>query len=286
MSRQHRTRVGLRSHAVKGTGLFGLLVVLALGSISLSGCSPALVDPAPGPTKPLARGPVEMRVSAATSLMEVLEAAAPEYESANDVKLVFNFGPSGVLQKQIEAGAPADVFISASPSQVESLVAQGAIRADAATSVAGNDLVIFVLSDNPAGIKGPDDLKRAARLVTGNPRTAPHGTKAREWLQGLGVWSGLQPRFVFAENAAQTMDYVARGEVDAGIGFASEAENASGVDVVYTVPSTEITPIRYVAAPLVDAQQAKLASAYIAHLLGASFQQTLVESGFRPADDR
>ena len=155
-----------------------------------------------------------------------------------------------MLQKQIEGGAPCDVFASASAVQVDALVAQGLISADSTETFASNDLVIIVPASNPAGVSAPADLAKATKLVTGNPETAAHGTKAKEFLTGLGTWDALQPKFVFAENAAQTVDYVARGEVDAGLVFASEVTGNDAVKVVYTVPKGAIKPVRYVAAPI------------------------------------
>lgn len=224
--------------------------------------------------------PVELRVSAATSLRKVLEEVGPRFEDEQGVRLVFNFGSSGQLQKQIEAGAPADVFLSASPTQVDALVAGGYINAEKPVTFAGNDLVVFVRKGDSIGIAGPDDLAKADRLVTGDPDAAPHGAKSKEWLEARGIWSQLQSKFVFAQNSAQTLDYVARGEVDAGIGFESETVGRSDVEIAYRVPAGEIEPIRYVAAPLQDAEQPQLAAALIEFLLAEESQAALVDAGF------
>lgn len=267
---------------MRGRLVLGAVAVLLLGMALVgSGCAGGPVGAADAPATP--PEPVELRVSAATSLKEVLEKTAPGFEESNDAKLIFNFGASGVLQKQIEGGAPVDVFVSASPKHVASLTAEALVNDEAASTFAGNDLVVFVPNGNPAGINGPGDLAKADRLVTGNPATAPHGAKAKEWLEGLGSWVSLQPRFVFAENSAQTLDYVARGEVDAGIGFASEAVGSEQVDVAYAVPKGEIEPIRYVAAPLVVTDHADLAAAYAAYLRTPEVQRALIDAGFLPA---
>jgi molybdate transport system substrate-binding protein len=230
------------------------------------------------PASPTA--PAQVRVSAASSLEKAFEEMAPAFESANHARLVFDFGASGVLQKQIEGGAPADVFASASPKQVDALVSEGLVSAQDTVTIAGNDLVIFVPRGNPADIHGPADLGRARRLTTGDPSIAPHGAKAQEWLTGLKLWQALLPKFVFAENAAQTLDYVARGEVDAGIGFASEARGNSGVEVVYTVPRGAITPVRYILAPLRSSSQAPLARRFIDYVLSPAGLSVLRRNGF------
>lgn len=266
-----------RRHRISRTSL-ALLLLASILAVALSGCSQATNAEA---DKPAAR--TELRVSAASSLKKLLEATAPEFEKANGTRLVFNFGASGLLQKQIEGGAPCDVFVSASPTQMNTLIAAGLISAQATSTFASNDLVVLVPKGNPAGIHGPDDFVKATRIVTGNPETAPHGTKAKEWLTGLGMWDSLQPRFVFAENAAQTLDYVVRGEVDAGIGFGSEAQGTDAVEVAYTVPTGAITPVRYVAAPLLKAEQAGLAAAYVEYLNAPTVQKALIKAGFLPA---
>jgi molybdate transport system substrate-binding protein len=213
----------------------------------------------------------------------VLTKVAPAFEKANNVKLVFNYGASGVLMKQIESGAPADVFLSAAAAQVNTLTAEGVASVDATKTFADNELVILVPADNPKGIHGPADLAKATRLTTGDPVAAPHGAKAKEWLTGLGLWGTLLPKFAFAANAAQTDDYVARGEVDAGIGFASDAKGRTDIQIAYTVPAGQIKPIKYVAVPIQAASQPALAEKFVSFLLSPAVQTALVGAGFKPA---
>jgi molybdate transport system substrate-binding protein len=246
----------------------------------LSGCTSATSGPSSGSAS---TAPVELNISAASSLKSVLTSIAPAFEKANNVKLSFNYGASGVLMKQIEAGAPADAFLSAGAAQVATLTAEGIISADATKTFAGNDLVILVPKGNPKGIHGPADLSKATRLTTGDPAVAPHGAKAEEWLKNIGLWNALQPRFVFTANAAQTDDYVARGEVDAGIGFASDATGRSDIEVAYTVPAGEIKPIKYVAAPIKASSHVDLATKFVDYLLTPDVQAALVAAGFKPA---
>jgi len=251
------------------------LAMLAAGCVA-SHNSTTAPSPAHG-------APVELNISAAATLKSVLTSVAPAFERANGVKLVINYGASGVLMKQIEAGAPADVFLSASPVQIDALTAERIISADTTMTFAGNDLVILVAKGNPKGIHGPADLANAVKLTTGDPATAPHGTKAKEWLTGLGLWDTLLPKFVYTANAAQTDDFVARGEVDAGIGFASDAKGRSDIEVAYTVPAGQIKPVRYVAAPIEGTSQAELASQFVTYMLSPEVQSALVKAGFKAA---
>ena len=244
----------------------------------MGGCSSPAADSAPAESQP-----TELSVSAATTLKAAFTEIAPAFEEANNVKLVYNFGASGVLQKQVEGGAPCDVFASASPKQIDALIAAGLVSADSTSTFASNDLVIIVPADNPAAIAAPADLSKADKIVTGNPDTAPHGTKAKEFLTGLGQWDALAPKFVFAENAAQTVDYVSRGEVQAGLVFASEVLGNDSVKVAYTVPVAAIKPVRYVAAPIKDSSAIELADKFVAYLSDPDVQKTLIDNGFKPA---
>jgi molybdate transport system substrate-binding protein len=261
-----------------------LAVLLAFALAAAAGCSTGQgASPSGTPAASAPAAPVQLDVSAASSLKAVLTSVAPAFEKAHNAKLVFNWGASGALLRQIEGGAPADVFASASRSQIASAVADGLVSADASATFASNDLVILVPKGNPKGIHGPADLSKAGKLTTGDPMVAPHGAKAQEWLTNLKLWNGLKPKFVFAQNAAQTDDYVARGEVDAGIGFASDAHGRTDIEIAYTVPAGEIKPIAYVVAPLKDSKHADLATAFVDYLLSGDVQNALVADGFKPA---
>jgi len=282
-----RTHTGAAAASIvprvsSGAALTALLLSLAL----LIGCAgrAGLSDPAASRAATTEAPPAELRVSAATTLKRSFEQIAPAFEQANGVTLVFNFGASGQLQKQIEQGAPVDVFASASPKQVDALIAADIVSAAATSTFCYNDLVVFVPAGNPASIDGPGNLESAARLTTGNPDTAPHGTKAKEWLETLGLWTTLESRFVFGENAAQTLDYVARGEVDAGIGFASETTGRRDIEIAYVVPAAELKPSRYVAAPIADTQSAEMAARFLAYLSTPEIQATLADAGFLPLE--
>ena len=272
----------LRTTAGTAHGMASGLVALAL-VLSMSGCASTTPAATSGAGSGTASAPIEFDVSAASSLKSVLTSSAAAFEQANNVKLTFNFGASGLLVRQIEGDAPADVFLSASPAAVTTLAVEGLASSESSATFAGNTLVVLVPKGDPAGIHGPSDLARAGKLTTGDPAVAPHGQKAVEWLTGLGMWDALQPKFVFAANAAQTDDYVARGEVDAGIGFASDAHGRTDIEVAYTVPDGRIKPITYVAVPLTATKQTALAKAYIAYLLSADVQQSFTDSGFKPA---
>lgn len=259
----------------------GVCVLVAAPMGLLAGCSEQGTAPTSSAAVPTQ--PVELNISAAASLKSLLQTTAPSFGQASGAKAVFNFGASGTLAKQIEAGAPCDIFLSASPKQVDALIAAGLVSTDTTVTFASNDLVIIVPKGNPKGIHGPADLAKAARLSTGDPAVAPVGASTQEWLTNLGAWATLKPKFVLAQNAAQNVDYVARGEVDAGISFASDAHGRSDIEVAYTVPPGEFKAIRYVAAVVKSTKQSGVAAKYAAFLMSPEFQQALIGAGFRAA---
>jgi molybdate transport system substrate-binding protein len=259
----------------------GVCALALLLVVSATGC--AQQPTAPAASAPTTTAPTELNISAAASLKSLAQTTAPAFEKANDAKAVFNFGASGALQKQIEAGSPCDVFVSASPKQVDALIAESVISADTTVTFASNDLVVIVPKGNPKGIAGPKDLAKAVKLSTGDPLVAPVGTSAQEWLTNLGMWDQLKPKFVLAQNAPQNVDYVARGEVDAGISFASDAHGRSDVEVAYTVPAGQFKTIRYVAGVVKATKHDALAKKYTAFLTSPEFQRALVAAGFKAA---
>ena len=230
--------------------------------------------------------PYELDVSAASSLTPIFKKYAHHFESTYNAHIVFNFNASGTLQKQIEAGAPVDVFTSAAPKQVNALIAEGLITSGKEKVFASNSLCMLVPAGNPGNITQPSDLwTKANMVVTGDPAVAPHGVAAREWLTALGRWSSMlgAGKLVLAPNAAVTDAYISSANVDAGIGFRSDAYGRSDISVVYTVPQNYFTQIKYVAAPIRAAKHPSLASLYTAWLASSYFQKALTTNGFKSA---
>ena len=256
-----------------GDGAYRLIVA---GSSSLSRTKIVKIE----------ANPYELDVSAASSLTAIFKKYAHIFESAHNAHVVFNFNASGTLQKQIEAGAPVDVFCSAAPKQVNALIAENLITSGKEHVFASNDLCILVPAGNPGMIDLPSDLwTKANMVVTGDPAVAPHGVAAREWLTSLGQWSNMLSagKLVLAPNAAVTDAYISSANVAAGIGFKSDAFGRSDIDVVYTVPQSAFTQIKYVAAPIKAAKHPSLASLYTAWLTSSYFQKALITNGFKSA---
>ena len=225
----------------------------------------------------------EITVSAAVSLKGAFREIAGQYEERTGGRVNFNFGASGALQKQIESGAPVDVFASAGIPQMDALSAQGVIAPETRRNFARNALVLVVPAGSASGIAAFADLggAKASRLAIGNPKTVPVGQYAEQSLTRLGLWERLGPRLILAEDARQALDYVARGEVDAGIVYASDVR-ATGdrARIVASAPTDSHDPILYPIAVVRSSERQEAAMAFIDAVMNADGQRILEKYGF------
>ena len=242
-----------------------------------------LLAAAPAPAEPV-------RVAAAVSLKEALNEVAAAYRKEGRGDVTFTFGASGHLQAQIEYGAPIDAFISAGHKQIDELARAGRAEAGSKRVVAGNRLVLVVpagAQDPPTGLAGLADT-RVRRLAVGEPKTVPAGQYAMQALAAAGVKDALKGRIVQGANVRQVLDYVERGEVDAGIVYATDA-GASGenVRVVETIPLKLHDPIEYPAAVVTDSRRRGAARAFLDYLSTPAARDLLTRRGFAvPSDDQ
>jgi molybdate transport system substrate-binding protein len=228
----------------------------------------------------------EVIPSVAISMKDAVEEIGRAFAASRPgVQLRYNFGSSGELQKQIEAGAPVDLFISAAQRQMDELAQEKLIVAGTRRNFARNALVVIAPSDSRLDLSGPADLlaPKVGRIVIGNPRTVPAGQYAEESLRALGLWERLRPRLVFAENVRQALDYVARGEVDAGFVYTTDAAaRGSQVREAFRPAEDTYRPIVYPAAVVAGARQPGLARAFLEALAGRDGQAVLHRLGFQP----
>jgi molybdate transport system substrate-binding protein len=228
----------------------------------------------------------EVTLSVAISMKDVVEELGRRFMAARPgVTLRYNLGSSGELQKQIEAGAPVDLFISAAPRQMDELDKKGLIVAASRRVFARNVLTVVKPADSRIDITKPPDLldARVTKIVIGSPKTVPVGQYAEESLRALGLWERLQPKLVFAENVRQALDYVARGEVDAGFVYTTDAAaRARQVKEAFRPPEDTYRPILYPVALVAGARQPAIAQAYVDLLLSRDGQAVLARFGFLP----
>lgn len=225
----------------------------------------------------------DLVVSAAASLSEAFQELGRRHEARHPgAKVVFNTGASDKLLQQILAGAPADVFASADQVAMDKAVAQRAVDPATRATFAGNALVMIV----PVGLPGPApaalaDLLRPAvrRVAVANPASVPAGRYTREALVALGLWPGVEGKAVLGQSVRQCLDYVARGEVEAGFVYATDAAvQAAKVKVAATVPTR--TPVTYPIAVVAGTRQAEAARAFVALVCSHEGREVLARHGF------
>ena len=228
----------------------------------------------------------EVTLSVAISLKDAVEELGQGFMAAHPgVTLRHNFGASGDLQKQIEAGAPVDVFLSAGQRQMDDLEKRKLIVASTRRVFARNVLIVIKPADSRVDIAKPADLldPRVAHVSIGNPKTVPAGQYAEESLRALGLWDRLQSRLVFAENVRQVLDYVARGEVEAGFVYTTDAATrAQGVKEAFRPPEDTYRPVVYPGAVVAASKQPALAQAFLDLLSGPRGAAVLGRFGFQP----
>lgn len=236
-------------------------------------------------TWPLLVSAQTLTVCAAASLTDAFKQIAPRFEAARPgVTLRLNFAASGVLLQQIAQGAPVDVFASADQDTMNRGIEQQLIAPDTRRDFAANALVLIAPADNstsgPALASLGDLVKpEVKRIAVGKPASVPAGRYAQASLQGVNLWTLLQPKIVFADNVRQVLDYVSRGEVEAGFVYRTDAEIAKDrLRIVMTVGGH--APVTYPVAVVADSRQAALARDFIAFLGGAEAQSILARYGF------
>jgi len=220
-------------------------------------------------------------VFAAASLTDALKQVAADYEKSSGDQVVFNFAASGTLERQIEAGAPADIFFSADETKMDALAAKGLLVNDSRHDLLGNALVIVTPAENTA-IHSPSDLTNAAvqRLALGELKSVPAGAYAKAWLEKLSLWPALESKVIPCENVRAVLAAVETGNVDAGIVYKTDAAISKKVKVAYEVPAADAPKISYPLALLKDAPQPEAAKKFIAYLDSEAATAVFKKFGF------
>ncbi len=207
-------------------------------------------------------------IFAAASLTDAITQISKSFESIHDVRIYANFASSSTLQMQIEKGAPADLFISASPIQIDALENQRMIDESTRCDVLRNRLVMVSLSVNSVLISDPRALLQPhfRRIAIGEPNSVPAGIYGQESLKSFGIWSEIQSKLIFAADVRGVLAYVASGEVDLGIVYRTDVTMSRNAQIVYEFPSSSHTPIRYPAAIIRGTKRDRLARAFLEYL--------------------
>ncbi|MGG1636586.1 molybdate ABC transporter substrate-binding protein [Paenibacillus sp. NRS-1760] len=191
---------------------------------------------------------VDLTISAAASSTDALKEIETQFKVIHpNVKLNFNFGASGALQKQIENGAPADLFLSAASKNMKSLVDAKLIAEDSQTNLLSNGLVLVTSKTSKTQLATVNDLLNAdvKTIAIGIPESVPAGSYTKEALEQAKLWDRLQPKVVQAKDVRQVLQYVETGNADAGFVYKTDALTSDKVNIVLTVDPATYTPITY-----------------------------------------
>ncbi|OGR35988.1 MAG: molybdate ABC transporter substrate-binding protein [Desulfovibrionales bacterium GWA2_65_9] len=224
----------------------------------------------------------EIIVSAAGSLTNAFDAVKRNFEAAYPgVSVVTNYGASGALLKQMESGAPVDVFASADQKTMDEAVAKGLVDRATRRDFARNSMVLVIPADSKLNLKSAQDLARpsVARIALGNPDVVPAGRYAKEFLELSGQWVGPTQKYIFGNNVRQVLDYVTRGEVDAAFVFATDAMQA-GAKVRVLQAADGKTPALYPVAISATSKKPG-AKVFVDYLQSAEGQRILSTFGFK-----
>ncbi len=226
----------------------------------------------------LASPPNELLVFGAASLTESLQEAGRQFEAAGGGKVAFSFGSSSDLARQIEAGAPADVFFSADTVKMDSVEKAGLVWKADRREFLSNVLVVVVPSDSTASVASAKDLETFPRLALADPAAVPAGVYAKKWLTEKGVWRAIEPRVIPTLDVRAALAAVAGGDIPAGIVYRTDAAISQDVRIAYTV--TDGPSITYSVAPIVSSKQAEAAAKFVAFLDSPAGRAIFEKRGF------
>ena len=223
----------------------------------------------------------EVNVYAAASLTDAMKEIAANYEKQSGDKVLFNFGASSLLARQIMEHAPADMFLSADEAQMDQLQKANLIATETRRDLLSNLLVIVVPADSKLTIASPEDLVNTSqRVAIADPRAVPAGIYTKEYLSRLGLWQKLEPKIVPTENVRTALAAVESGNVDAGFVYKTDANISSKVKIAFTVPADQGPVIRYPVALINDAKNKGAAQKFLQFVESESARQIFERYGF------
>ncbi|MBA4493960.1 molybdate ABC transporter substrate-binding protein [Paenactinomyces guangxiensis] len=243
---------------------------------SSPGCSLSSESPAPK---------VELTVSVPASMGELLSQIAKQYEQSHpQVDIRLNVGSSGALERQIEKGAPVDLFISAGKSEMEILSGKGLIQPETVRPFAGNQLVLIYPKTGSYPIHSLQELntKEIKRISIGQPDSVPAGRYASQSLKHVGLWQKIQPKLVLAKDVRQVLTYVETNNVDAGIVYQTEAISSNQVVIAQYLDSSSHEPIQYLTGIVKSTPRLQTARQFQEYLFSQAAISILEKHGFLP----
>ncbi len=228
------------------------------------------------PRPAAARDSREILVFAAASLTESLEQIGRAYQGKTGTAVRFSFGGSSDLARQIQAGAPADVFFSADTAKMDALEKAGLVRREDRSEFLSNRLAVVVPLDSIRKVTGPRDLLQFPKIALADPAAVPAGIYAKKWLESEGVWRDVENRVVPTLDVRAALAAVESGGVEAAVVYATDARISKKVRAVFQTGADP--PILYSVSPVARARAA--ARAFVTFLRGKEASAAFTKAGF------
>ena len=223
----------------------------------------------------------EIIVSAAASLTDVLKEISNGYQSKSKNTVKFNFGPSSALARQIEEGAPADMFFSADLAQMDDLDKNGRLEPGTQKNLLSNQLVIVVPADSKLAIASPTDLLKSEvkRIALAEP-PVPVGVYSSKYLEAEGLWDKIKPKVVPVQDVRATLASVESGNVEAGFVYKTDAAVSKKVKIVYEVPIDKGPKIVYPVAIVKESKRKDTARDFLNYVQTPASKELFKKYGF------
>lgn len=242
------------------------LLVAVLGMTSLIGCTPKENAGQETSGEESSKDEVELLVSAAASLTDVLEELKTIYkEKSPETTLNFTFSGSGALQAQIEEGAPVDVFMSAAQKQMDALEQGGHIKKDTRKTLLVNKVVLITPKDSDLGIVSFDDIAKEEikKIGVGDPASVPVGQYSEEIFNNLGIKDSINEKLVLAPDVRTVLNWVETGDVDLGLVYATDVMTTDKINIVSEAPEESHKEVSYPVAVIKDSKHIEASKAFL-----------------------
>ena len=231
---------------------------------------------------------IQLTVSAAASLKDVMEEIETLYQQEHPLtEIIYNFASSGSLQRQIEQGAPVDVFISAATKQMDALERQDLLLTETRRNLLKNQMVLVIRASNQKNNQKVDNFndltaKEINTIALGEPKSVPAGKYAQEVLTYFKIVDKVNSKAVYGKDVRQVLNYVATGNVEAGIVYRTDAQVSDNVKIAAIAPETSHSPVMYPMAVIKDSDNPGAATELVEFLTTPEAQAVFEEYGFVP----
>lgn len=267
--------------------LLFLLIAVVAAALAFAGCAQdngESGDPNADPNQQ-ANEPVTILVAAAASLeYSYADELIPMFEEKYDwITVDDTYDASGKLQKQIESGMQADVFMSAAMTQMNALVEEGLVAADSVVELLENRIVLIAPADSNTDIDSFEDIVNAEMIAIGDPASVPAGQYAEEALTSLGIYDELNAanKFSLGTNVTEVLNWVAEGSADVGIVYATDAATNENVKVIAEAPEGSLAaPVIYPVGMVADSAHQEAAQLFIEFLQSEEAMAVFEQYGF------